>query len=588
MPHDETLLLRPLADGAVEAVFEFRDSWQPEPSAFCASGDTNALCHFDGARFPRVLAEVVDEFDVAEMHVALTRGRWDRGAWGHSAADDTHGPDGAEMWAKLPVRSDRSTVARWAGLRAALSGLLCASLERLSPSRVSRTRDAPAGFELWRGTLPRESACVENLAAWVGFSPCRKWAGLGALLRPERVFASEYHSLALRVTRGTSGTGSRGSLYELRLTVTMVARRALVGASLDFTLAPVFAPPRNAPETLSFTRCPLASSSAVLTLLPSWLGDDVAFATPPDEIVPVEAGAARLAVHRLNEGATLVMHDRGSAWFRARGSGVLSAAPAEIEQHAVQQRLTWIGSGDRTRGALDVWLATSGRATLASLRVEIPDLVVPFLYTATLECHPGTRNQTWWRQPLLELGPGPARVQYTAPGALADVSGDRARGPSIVGAPGTIELTDLAFAGDRGWARLRLEFETRFLPMGAWPPDPFRGFDWPPAVATFGMSDGSCATEDARVSGVRSPLVHAIFEAGTRSHRIYSDGALLQLPEFDFSMPFNVVTLQSTLLALFFGTIMSGLVRKSGRGTAPRRPIFAKIAERLRRRKRRV
>ena len=37
MPHDETLLLRPLADGAVEAVFEFRDSWQPEPIAFCAS-----------------------------------------------------------------------------------------------------------------------------------------------------------------------------------------------------------------------------------------------------------------------------------------------------------------------------------------------------------------------------------------------------------------------------------------------------------------------------------------------------------------------------------------------------------------------
>ena len=120
MSHVETLLLRPLADGAVEAVFEFRDSWRPEPINFCASGDTNALCHFDSARFPRVLAEVVDEFDVAEMHVALTRGRWDRSAWGHSAADDTHGPDGAEMWAKLPVRSDRSAVARWDGLRAAV------------------------------------------------------------------------------------------------------------------------------------------------------------------------------------------------------------------------------------------------------------------------------------------------------------------------------------------------------------------------------------------------------------------------------------------------------------------------------------
>ena len=40
----------------------------------------------------------------------------------------------------------------------------------------------------------------------------------------------------------------------------------------------------------------------------------------------------------------------------------------------------------------------------------------------------------------------------------------------------------------------------------------------------------------------------------------------MEVPAPDFSMPFNVITLTSTLLAFFFGSMLNVLVRKGRRG----------------------
>jgi Gpi16 subunit, GPI transamidase component len=47
------------------------------------------------------------------------------------------------------------------------------------------------------------------------------------------------------------------------------------------------------------------------------------------------------------------------------------------------------------------------------------------------------------------------------------------------------------------------------------------------------------------------------------NHSFYSSGALLDLPQPDFSMPFNVITLTCTLVAFFVGTAINVLIRKS-------------------------
>ncbi len=51
------------------------------------------------------------------------------------------------------------------------------------------------------------------------------------------------------------------------------------------------------------------------------------------------------------------------------------------------------------------------------------------------------------------------------------------------------------------------------------------------------------------------------------SPAIYGIGPLLDAPQSDFSMPFNVLTITCTMIAFFLTTIISILVRKSGNET---------------------
>ena len=84
---------------------------------------------------------------------------------------------------------------------------------------------------------------------------------------------------------------------------------------------------------------------------------------------------------------------------------------------------------------------------------------------------------------------------------------------------------------------------TRFLHFEDFPPNPSRGLDVPPAVI-----------------GLRPLSAQAPPTA-----RLTTEGLLVDAPLPDFSMPFNVITLCSTLLAFFFGSMLNVVVRKGRR-----------------------
>ena len=94
-------------------------------------------------------------------------------------------------------------------------------------------------------------------------------------------------------------------------------------------------------------------------------------------------------------------------------------------------------------------------------------------------------------------------------------------------------------------AKVRLAYAATYPTFGEWPADQYRGLSLPPATVHV---DGA-------------PDVAA-----------YSGPALVALPETDLSMPFNVATLQSTLVAFFVGSVAAGLARRSGRKKPPRAP----------------
>jgi phosphatidylinositol glycan class T len=91
---------------------------------------------------------------------------------------------------------------------------------------------------------------------------------------------------------------------------------------------------------------------------------------------------------------------------------------------------------------------------------------------------------------------------------------------------------------------LTYDFEKAILRYTEYPPDANRGFDVAPAVIRLLPSDQS--------------------QAGGSHRDIYlrTTSLLLPLPTPDFSMPYNVIILTSTVMALGFGSIFNLLVRR--------------------------
>ena len=96
--------------------------------------------------------------------------------------------------------------------------------------------------------------------------------------------------------------------------------------------------------------------------------------------------------------------------------------------------------------------------------------------------------------------------------------------------------------------QLSVAVEKAFLKYTAHPPDAQRGWDLPPAVLVpfeFGHQTNASAP-------VRSK----------RARRMYTPVLLVDLATPDFSMPYNVIIMSCTLIALIFGSVFNLLTRR--------------------------
>ena len=96
--------------------------------------------------------------------------------------------------------------------------------------------------------------------------------------------------------------------------------------------------------------------------------------------------------------------------------------------------------------------------------------------------------------------------------------------------------------------RTHLPFNKAFIRYTEHPPDASRGFDLPPAILYLSDVD-----EQSRGKLWDAPKPW-----------IYSSKLLLDLATPDFSMPYNVIIMTSTLMALFFGSVFNAITRRFG------------------------
>lgn len=103
---------------------------------------------------------------------------------------------------------------------------------------------------------------------------------------------------------------------------------------------------------------------------------------------------------------------------------------------------------------------------------------------------------------------------------------------------------------------LRIPFEKGFLRYTDFPFDPNRGFDVGGAIVTYGASPNQ------------------------QSHTLVTPKLLLTMATPDFTMPYNVITLTSTIIVLFYGTIFNICYRRFYRRPTPMGRLWAAIVGR--------
>ena len=94
-----------------------------------------------------------------------------------------------------------------------------------------------------------------------------------------------------------------------------------------------------------------------------------------------------------------------------------------------------------------------------------------------------------------------------------------------------------------------------FLRYTEHPPDAQRGWDLPPAVLIPLAFDGQL-DPNARLNGTTYSAIDGL------NRRIYTPTLLVDLATPDFSMPYNVIIMSCTLIALIFGSVFNLLTRK--------------------------
>ncbi|KAB8346269.1 hypothetical protein FH972_023313 [Carpinus fangiana] len=540
-PYSEHLHLQPLPHSLL-AQFEFSST----------ASDTS-LEEQNFRFFPRSLSQILHHAHTKELHLRFTSGRWDEESWGRRPRNGAReGGTGIEMWAWVDGETESVAYTRWLALVNSLSGLFCASLNYIDSTRTTMPIAAfePEGYSvngthnlhLFHGTLPREVVCTENLTPFMKMLPCKGKAGVSSLLDGHKIFDAAWQSMAIDVRPvQLGGSSARGLQMEQSIDMVLDIERSMrpkddpiprpypqdqmlcdkdkwynqYGDSCypveqppfpDFTLEQVFG------RKLKGT-CPLIDDAN----------------DKPTSICVAPAGGQTVEIK--SAGAYKETKSSGQRCFRM---------PIDADFDVEFMELITAADYSPPLPKLRVERTISGygqqRGGLKSVIVNPLDEPVDFVYLETLP---------WFMKPFIHT------LQTTVSSSLSQGEVQTFRAPTREEV-----INDMHYQPgiDRQRAahlelKLRMppqtkltltyDFEKSVLRYTEYPPDANRGFDVAPAVIRILPSK-----PDEPSSYVRSTSL------------------LIYAASPDFSMPYNVIILTSTVIALGFGSVFNLLVRR--------------------------
>ncbi|XP_043946054.1 GPI transamidase component PIG-T [Protopterus annectens] len=520
---DEELVIHPLQSGDVYANFLFRTRWDLD---LLQPG--SKVSHY--RLFPKSLGQVISKYAVRELHLSFTQGFWRTQAWGEPFLQ---APAGAELWVWFDETNndiDRS----WKELTNVLSGIFCASLNFVdSTNTVSPTASfKPLGIVnvtdhkfLRHAVLPREIACTENLTPWKKLLPCGSKAGLATLLKAERLFYTSYHSQAVHIRPICKDSDCLSTSWELTQSLSVVLDVHTSGqGKKEWSLFKMFS--RTVTEA-----CPLATRSTIYV--------DITNNDQENEILltPTPVGQTEATVHGSKR--TYAVYDlfQPQLYSASRSVNVILKWKQRQELSVVSVPLLYAeryvsGYGLQT-GEINTLIYNNHafRAFPVLLMETVPWYLRLYVHTLTIITK-GKENK-------------PSYIHY-------EPAKDRKR-------PHLLEMLIQLPAGSV--TKITIQFERALLKWTEYPPDPNHGFYVSSSVLSASVPSVVSMTA---YDGDNIPMSTKIFPFSDDSSyfvRLYTEPLLVNLPTPDFSMPYNVICLTCTVVAVGYGSLYNLLTR---------------------------
>jgi phosphatidylinositol glycan class T len=544
----EQLTVFPLAHhGHVALLFNFTLDWDADPS-----GRHFGLC-------PKSFCSLIASKHINQLDLSMTKGRWNYEKWGNSPIP---APQGAELTVFYePSILEETIDGLWRATTNELAGQFCASLEYMyrpvaqptslfsthpiaSFRMAGQTSDEEASVRRYsessavnassdrvmrHSILHGETVCTENLTPWMKLLPCRSEAGLAKYLsNPSFLFNFDYLSLGVHYV-----PSAKGSLLQLTLMLVVDRKLPPVGASIS-----KFQPPTNLNE-FDLSRflgvnvqqrhiCPLATSSKLVVHRTE--------ANMPETIT----GACFDNATQNSKSECDLLADRDRAWNLVMKWKEEQEA-VNFEGFVTAHR--WLVGWGQQNGKLALELHN-----YLSVPVSIQyRQVTPFMLRLMFHTMKMTSTQIDTHEPL-NLKP-----QYFG----AKPGQDRISSTST-----EIHLV----LPPRSKALITIEYDLVFLHWTEHPPDAHRGFDISAGVMLVTLNEaGKQSMQQIATQGILAPTTHADNSDPNFHHfLVYTEGIVLSLPTPDFSMPYNVITLTSTVLAIVFAFTVKTLTRRYG------------------------
>ncbi|KAM6339829.1 GPI transamidase component PIG-T isoform 2-T2 [Alca torda] len=427
----------------------------------------------------------------------------------------------------VPVRAGRDALREELLLSPLPDGDVAATFQFRTRWDADLQRGAGTDHHLLRyAVLPREVVCTENLTPWKKLLPCGSKAGLAVLLKAERLFHSSYHSQAVHIRPICRDASCLAVSWELRQTLTVVFDTFSSGqGKKDWSLFKMFS------RTLT-DACPLASQSKVyVDISPKNKEKELLEVTPPPTSVHeaiVQGDKRTYAVYDLlspllfNTSRSLNVQLK---WKRPQDSSDLPTPILHAQRYVS-------GYGLQT-GEISTLIYNTHpyRAFPVILLETVPWYLRLYVHTLTIITK-GKENK-------------PSYIHYQP-------AQDRRR-------PHLLEM--LIQLPANSVTKITIQFERALLKWTEYTPDPNHGFYVSSSVLSA-LVPSVTAMKDVDVE--QSPLFTSLFPSSDGSSyfvRLYTEPLLVNLPTPDFSMPYNVICLTCTVVAVCYGSFYNLLTR---------------------------